>query len=87
VKTTLDPKGRARARSRAQGSVFGHGTDPWHGRALEYSKDTGKATYTGAPKTRALLQQGSTRILANELVFEEATNRLQGRAMWTRASR
>jgi lipopolysaccharide export system protein LptA len=79
VKTTLTRKA-ASGQKPAQGSLFS-GTEPINGTAehLEYSKDTGKATYTGAPKTRALLQQGSTRILANELVFEEATNRLQGR--------
>jgi lipopolysaccharide export system protein LptA len=78
VKTRLMRKAASGAKS-APGGLFA-GSDPILGDAtkLDYRKDTGKATYTGAPKARALLQQGDTRILANELVFEEAANRLKG---------
>jgi lipopolysaccharide export system protein LptA len=79
VKTRLERKPPPGAKA-APGALFA-GSEPIRGTAarLVYTKDTGKATYTGAPKARALLQQGDTRILANELVFEEAANRLQGK--------
>ena len=79
VKTRLVRKAAPGAKS-TPGALF-TGSDPIIGAAakLDYRKDTGTATYTGAQKTRALLQQGDTRILANELVFEEATNRLRGK--------
>jgi len=78
VKTSLVRKSASGAQS-AAGGLFA-GSEPIRGAAakLDYRKDTGKATYTGAPKARALLQQGDTRIFANELVFEEAANRLKG---------
>ena len=78
VKTRLMRKASSGAKSN-QGGLFA-GSDPIIGDAtkLDYRKDTGKATYTGAPKALALLQQGDTRIFANELVFEEAANRLKG---------
>lgn len=78
VKTRLLRKASSGAKS-GQGGLFA-GSDPIIGDAttLDYRKDTGKATYTGAPKALALLQQGDTRIFASELVFEEAANRLKG---------
>jgi lipopolysaccharide export system protein LptA len=78
VKTTLERKAASGAKS-SQGGLFA-GSDPIKGAAakLDYQKETGRATYTGAPKARALLQQGDTRIFANELVFEEAANVLRG---------
>jgi lipopolysaccharide export system protein LptA len=78
VKTSLVRKSASGAKS-APGGLFA-GSEPIRGAAakLDYRKDTGKAIYTGAPKARALLQQGDTRIFANELVFEEAANRLKG---------
>jgi len=80
VKTRLVRKAPTGGKGSPTG-MFG-GTDPITGTAakLDYRKDTGKATYTGASTTPALLQQGDTRIFANELVFEEATNRLEGKA-------
>ena len=78
VKTTLERKAAAGAKT-TRGGLFS-GSTPITGSAarLDYRKATGKATYTGAPKAPALLQQGDTRIFANELVFEEAVNSLKG---------
>jgi lipopolysaccharide export system protein LptA len=78
VKTRLVRK-TASGTKGAPGALFA-GSAPIIGDAakLDYRKDTGTATYTGAPKALALLQQGDTRIFANVLVFEEAANRLKG---------
>jgi len=78
VKTSLRRQAATGTKS-APGALFG-GSEPIKGTAakLDYRKETGKAIYTGAQKARATLEQGDTRILANELVFEEAANRLKG---------
>jgi lipopolysaccharide export system protein LptA len=79
VKSRLVRKQASGAKVSA-GALF-TGSDPIIGTAarLDYRKDTGTATYTGAPKAPASLQQGDTRIFAIELVFEEGTNELQGK--------
>jgi lipopolysaccharide export system protein LptA len=78
VKTTLERKTTSGAKS-AQGGLFS-GSAPVTGAAtkLDYRKATGRATYRGAPEAPAMLQQGDTRILAHELVYEEAANHLRG---------
>lgn len=78
VKTSLVRRAASGAKT-ASGSLFA-GSDPIKGTAarLDYSKDAGRAKYTGAQNTRATLEQRDTRILANELVFEETTNSLRG---------
>lgn len=79
VKTTMNRK-QSTGAAATQGGLF-TGSEPIFATAaqLRYLKDTGLATYTGAPKSPAVMHQKDKRIQANELVFEENTNKLTGK--------
>ena len=78
IVTRSTPKASAKGTSQAslfepEKLVLGQATE------LQYVKESGKATYTGAPKAPARLRQDATEISADRIEYTENTNHLTAR--------